>query len=185
MNTSKPRRYLLVQSQKWKHQNKIWNLFKVTNKDTRTTCLYCFLWTNVTDFAVGSNVEFQQLNACWNITRQSHIALVTVLLTLKSYLLTRSSLTARQKMAFKKMLIWNLTPSVSLQFVSWNGKIELWKIVKSQFVFKLYQIYGLLEGGSWFGRYRRYKNMRCSISFLKQMIEIVQRVWLNQLNVTG
>ena len=72
-----------------------------------------------------------------------------------------------------------------MQFVSWNGKIELWKIVKSQFVFKLYQIYGVLEGESWFGRYRRYKNMRRSISFLKQMIEIVQRVWLNQLNVTG
>ena len=40
-------RHLLVQSQQWKHQNNMWNLFKVNNKDTKTTsvtsfwCLYC------------------------------------------------------------------------------------------------------------------------------------------------
>ena len=39
--------YLLVQSQQWKHQNNMRNLFKVNRKDTRTTsltlfwCLYC------------------------------------------------------------------------------------------------------------------------------------------------
>ena len=53
--------YLLVQSQQWKHQNNMWNLFKVNNKDTRTTsltllftlnrfhilhwCFYCWIWT--------------------------------------------------------------------------------------------------------------------------------------------
>ena len=42
------------QSQQWKHQNNEWNVFKVNNKDTRTTsltsfwCLYCWLWTNIT-----------------------------------------------------------------------------------------------------------------------------------------
>ena len=30
---------LLVQSQQLKHQNNVWNLFKVINKDTRTTSL--------------------------------------------------------------------------------------------------------------------------------------------------
>ena len=29
--------HVLVQSQQWKHQNNKWNLFKVNNKDTRTT----------------------------------------------------------------------------------------------------------------------------------------------------
>ena len=39
--------YLFVQSQQWKHQNNMRNLFKVNRKDTRTTsltlfwCLYC------------------------------------------------------------------------------------------------------------------------------------------------
>ena len=28
-----PIRYLLVQSQQYKHQNDVWNLFKVNNKD--------------------------------------------------------------------------------------------------------------------------------------------------------
>ena len=34
-----PRRQLLVQSQQWKHYSNIWNLFKVINKDTRTTSM--------------------------------------------------------------------------------------------------------------------------------------------------
>ena len=43
----KPSRYLLVRSQQCKNYNNMWNLFKVSNKDTRTTsltslwCLYC------------------------------------------------------------------------------------------------------------------------------------------------
>ena len=42
-----PSRHLLVQSQQWKHQNNVWNRFKVNIKDTRMTsmtsfrCLYC------------------------------------------------------------------------------------------------------------------------------------------------
>ena len=35
-------RHVLVQSQQWKHQNYVWNLFKVFNKDTRTTSLTPF-----------------------------------------------------------------------------------------------------------------------------------------------
>ena len=27
--------YLIVQSQQWKHQNNVWNLSRVLNKDTR------------------------------------------------------------------------------------------------------------------------------------------------------
>ena len=38
-----PSRYLLVQSQQCKHQNSVWNLFKVYNKDTRTTSLTLFI----------------------------------------------------------------------------------------------------------------------------------------------
>ena len=29
-----PSQYLLTQSQQWKHQNNVWNLFKVNNKDS-------------------------------------------------------------------------------------------------------------------------------------------------------
>ena len=32
-----PSRDILVQSQQWKHQSNVWNLFKVNNKDTRTS----------------------------------------------------------------------------------------------------------------------------------------------------
>ena len=46
-----PNRHLLVPSQQWKHQTNVWNLFKVYNKDTRTTymtfcCLSCWIWTD-------------------------------------------------------------------------------------------------------------------------------------------
>ena len=53
--------FLLVHSQQWKHQNNMWNLFKVSNEDTRTSpttssitsnifhtffyCFYCLHWT--------------------------------------------------------------------------------------------------------------------------------------------
>ena len=56
-----PSRHLLVQKQQWKHQNNVWNLFKVNNKDTRRLvlvslllslnrihtlfwCYHCWLW---------------------------------------------------------------------------------------------------------------------------------------------
>ena len=54
--------YLLVQSQQWKHQNDVWNLFKVNDKvnhvvlvsilltwntfHTLSWCFYCWLWTS-------------------------------------------------------------------------------------------------------------------------------------------
>ena len=34
--------YLTVQSQQWKQQKNVWNLFKINNKDTRTTSLSSF-----------------------------------------------------------------------------------------------------------------------------------------------
>ena len=37
-----PNRYLLVQSQQWKHQNNLWILFKVNNKDTKITSMTSF-----------------------------------------------------------------------------------------------------------------------------------------------
>ena len=47
LNLFSPNQHLFVQSQQWKHQNNVWNLFKVSNKNTRRTsmpafwCLYC------------------------------------------------------------------------------------------------------------------------------------------------
>ena len=37
-----PSRHILVQSQLWKHQNNVWNAFKVNNKENRTTSLTPF-----------------------------------------------------------------------------------------------------------------------------------------------
>ena len=46
-----PIQYLVVQSQQWKHQNNVSNIFKVDNKQTRTTLMtlhrflyFCELW---------------------------------------------------------------------------------------------------------------------------------------------
>ena len=54
-----------VQSEQWKHQEKVRNLFKVDNKYTRTTsitsfcCLYCQMWT---DFKHLYGVSIVRLN---------------------------------------------------------------------------------------------------------------------------
>ena len=37
-----PSRYLLAQSQKWKHQHNVWNMFKVNYKNTRMTSMTSF-----------------------------------------------------------------------------------------------------------------------------------------------
>ena len=66
--------YILFQSQQWKHLNKLWNLFKFNNKDTRTKsfwCLHCQLWTYFTHFSGVSNFDFEQVNAGW----QKHLYL--------------------------------------------------------------------------------------------------------------
>ena len=69
-----PSRHLDAQSQQWKHQESLWNLFRFNNKDTWTTsmmsfwCLCCYLWT---DFTYCSGVSHCWLWACkcrlgWN-----------------------------------------------------------------------------------------------------------------------
>ena len=61
-------RYLLVRSQQWKHQYKVWNLFKFNNKVTRTTSLplllspYCYIWTYFTNCTGFSVLGFEQAN---------------------------------------------------------------------------------------------------------------------------
>ena len=37
-----PNRHLLAQTQQWKHQNNLWNLIKVKNKNTKSTPLTSF-----------------------------------------------------------------------------------------------------------------------------------------------
>ena len=37
-----PCRYLLFQSRQWKHKNDVWNLYKISNQDTRMTSLTSF-----------------------------------------------------------------------------------------------------------------------------------------------
>ena len=47
IQNNNPRLYLLAQSQQWKHHNKVWNMFKVNNKDTRKTSMtsfWCLCW---------------------------------------------------------------------------------------------------------------------------------------------
>ena len=63
-STSKVLQLLLIQRQQQKHQKNVWNLFKVNNKDNRSTwlasywCLY-----NFTRFSSISIVDFEQVTA--------------------------------------------------------------------------------------------------------------------------
>ena len=62
-----------VNNKKKKNEKKKWNMFKICNKDTRTTvlasfcCLYCKLWTNFSTFSSVSNTDFERVNVCWEI----------------------------------------------------------------------------------------------------------------------
>ena len=64
-----PSRYLLVQTQQLILQNKVWNLFKINNKDTRTTlmtsfwCRACQLWMYFTHCSGISIVNIKWVNA--------------------------------------------------------------------------------------------------------------------------
>ena len=85
--------YLIVQSQQWKHQNNVWNLFKVNKKDTSAPflyplktsenfdfltfsggiemehcCLYCWLWIDFTDYFGVSIVDFEQVYTSWVVS---------------------------------------------------------------------------------------------------------------------
>ena len=50
---------------------KVWNMFKVNDKNTRTTsltffcCFYCSLWTYFTPFSSVSIVNFYRVNVSW------------------------------------------------------------------------------------------------------------------------
>ena len=61
--------HLLVESQQWKHKKYLWNMFKVDNKETRTTslmsfwCLYFYLFGGFTTHCFGvSIVDFEQVS---------------------------------------------------------------------------------------------------------------------------
>ena len=55
--------FLLVQTKQWKHQNNVWNLFKVIYKNIKTSfwCLFCELWTGFTHCFDVSVVDFKQV----------------------------------------------------------------------------------------------------------------------------
>ena len=55
-----PNWHLLFQSQEWKHQNNVWNLFKVRNKDRR-------LWRQPSVFIF--NFEMEQVNNSWAVKK--------------------------------------------------------------------------------------------------------------------
>ena len=62
-------RHLYVQSQQWKHQNNLWNMLKIINKDARTIswtsfwCLCCEAWT---DFTHCSNIGWYKTLTIYN-----------------------------------------------------------------------------------------------------------------------
>ena len=60
-----PNIHLLVQSQRWEHQENVWNLFKVNNKDTRTTSMtsfWCLYDWFCTDFINCSGVSLDEID---------------------------------------------------------------------------------------------------------------------------
>ena len=64
---SLPSRHLLVQSQQWKQQNNMWNIFRVNKKETRMTSMalfwrhYCKLWIDFTRYFDVSIVTLNML----------------------------------------------------------------------------------------------------------------------------
>ena len=62
------------------------NLFKVYNKDTRTTsmtsfrCLYCLLWTYLTHFCTDSIIAIDYVSVCW-LSRLTALSLALTVLT--------------------------------------------------------------------------------------------------------
>ena len=38
--------HLLVQNKQWKHQDNVWNLFKVNEKTSKRWCFHCWLWAS-------------------------------------------------------------------------------------------------------------------------------------------
>ena len=68
MNLWRPGRYLFVESQQWKRQDNVWNLFKINNKDTRTSSLmsfwglYCLIWRDFPHCFSISIIDVEQKN---------------------------------------------------------------------------------------------------------------------------
>ena len=60
---------LLIESQQWKHQNNVWNLSKVNNKNTRMAsvtpfwCRYWQLWTDFAFFSSWNAIAYSKLHA--------------------------------------------------------------------------------------------------------------------------
>ena len=57
-DTDWPSWHLFVQSQQWKHQNNVWNLLKVNNKETKMMPL-------ISQCSGVSTANFEQENASW------------------------------------------------------------------------------------------------------------------------
>ena len=51
-----PSRYLLDQSQQWRHQNNVWNLFKVKNKGNKMKLITSVVFI----------IDFEQVNIGWD-----------------------------------------------------------------------------------------------------------------------
>ena len=68
-----PNEHLLVQSQQQKHQKKMYNMFRVNTRDTRTTsiisfwCPYCQLLAYFTPFSRVSIADFEHIFVCWDV----------------------------------------------------------------------------------------------------------------------
>ena len=60
-----PSRLLLVQSQHWKYQYYVWNLFKVNNRNLNLF-FYCELWTDISHCSVLPLLTLDVTNCkCW------------------------------------------------------------------------------------------------------------------------
>ena len=55
--------HFLVQIQRWKQQNNVWNLFKVNQKDTSGIVNFEQIFTHCSGISI---VDFEQENAGWN-----------------------------------------------------------------------------------------------------------------------
>ena len=72
---------LLAQNQQWKHQNIVWNMFKVNNKITKTTCrcsgvfIVCFEQTlqNILEFLLLTLNKYMPVVVVQKITAEVYL----------------------------------------------------------------------------------------------------------------
>ena len=92
-------------------------LFKVSSRNTRSYCFYCWLWTYFAPFSSVSIVDFEQVNVSWKLTDTPVSQYETQLISWNQFFFNKS------------LSIWLC--SNRLKKVSTKGQLWYWSVVFS------------------------------------------------------